>query len=297
MTTANICSRSILCCNCGAPTNGQTGALCYDCVKLTVDLSRDIQREAVIHFCRDCDRWLLPPASWIVAAPESRELLALCLKKLRGLGKVRLVDASFIWTEPHSRRIKVKLTVQDSIPDVSEILVQQSFEITYMVHTQQCPECAKSFTANVWRACVQVRQKVLHKRTFLFLEQLILKHNAHRDTINIKEVKDGIDFFFAYVCVVLMPVLNISSVTNSSTARETRPRPLSTSSSPSFRSRSRAPRPSFQKISTLQRNPTSSTTRRRLSPSARMTWLLSPSSSPRRLATSPLCKYRMPTWT
>lgn len=44
---------------------------------------------------------------------------------------------------------------------------------------------------------VQVRQKVAHKRTFLFLEQLILKHSAHRDTINIKEVHEGIDFFFA----------------------------------------------------------------------------------------------------
>jgi nonsense-mediated mRNA decay protein 3 len=27
---------------------------------------------------------------------------------------------------------------------------------------------------------VQVRQKVTHKRTFLWLEQLILKHNAHK---------------------------------------------------------------------------------------------------------------------
>jgi nonsense-mediated mRNA decay protein 3 len=44
---------------------------------------------------------------------------------------------------------------------------------------------------------VQVRQKVPHKRTFLYLEQLILKHGAHKDTINIKEVKDGLDFFFA----------------------------------------------------------------------------------------------------
>lgn len=44
---------------------------------------------------------------------------------------------------------------------------------------------------------MQVRQKVLHKRTFLYLEQLLLKHGAHRDTINIKEAKDGIDFFFA----------------------------------------------------------------------------------------------------
>ncbi|KFG79174.1 nonsense-mediated mRNA decay protein 3 [Metarhizium anisopliae] len=188
---------TILCCNCGAPIDGTTatGALCFNCVKLTVDISQGIQREATLNFCRDCDRWLLPPNSWIVAMPESRELLALCLKKLRGLHKVRIVDASFVWTEPHSRRIKVKLTIQDAVQD--GVLLQQSFEVVYVVATQQCPECAKSYTANVWRACVQVRQKVLHKRTFLFLEQLIMKHNAHRDTLNIKEAKDGIDFFFS----------------------------------------------------------------------------------------------------
>lgn len=123
---------------------------------LTIDISQGIQREAVLNFCRDCDRWLLPPAAWQVAAPESRELLALCLKKLR-LQKARVIDASFVWTEPHSRRIKVKITVQDS---VSEVLIQQSFVVTYTVHSQQCPECAQSFTPNHWRACVQVRQKV-----------------------------------------------------------------------------------------------------------------------------------------
>ncbi|PHH92112.1 hypothetical protein CDD83_8875 [Cordyceps sp. RAO-2017] len=190
-------SATILCCNCGAPIDGTTatGALCFACVKLTVDISQGVQREATLNFCRDCDRWLMPPSSWVVAMPESRELLALCLKKLRGLNKVRIVDASFVWTEPHSRRIKVKLTIQDSIQD--GMLLQQSFEVVYVVATQQCPECAKSYTANVWRACVQVRQKVLHKRTFLFLEQLIMKHAAHRDTLNIKEAKDGIDFFFS----------------------------------------------------------------------------------------------------
>ncbi|OAA47673.1 nonsense-mediated mRNA decay protein 3 [Metarhizium rileyi] len=188
---------TILCCNCGAPIDGTTatGALCFNCVKLTVDISQGIQREATLNFCRDCDRWLLPPTSWVVAMPESRELLALCLKKLRGLHKVRIVDASFVWTEPHSRRLRVKLTIQDAVQD--GVLLQQSFEVVYIVATQQCPECAKSYTANVWRACVQVRQKVLHKRTFLFLEQLIMKHSAHRDTLNIKEAKDGIDFFFS----------------------------------------------------------------------------------------------------
>jgi nonsense-mediated mRNA decay protein 3 len=164
-------------------------------VKLTIDVSQGIQREATLHFCRDCDRWLLPPSSWISATPESRELLALCLKKLRGLHKVRIIDASFIWTEPHSRRIKVKLTIQDSVSE--GVVLQQAFEVEYVVAYQQCPECAKSYTANTWRACVQVRQKVPHKRTFLYLEQLILKHGAHKDTINIKEVKDGLDFYYS----------------------------------------------------------------------------------------------------
>ena len=164
-------------------------------MKLTVDISDGIPREATIHTCRDCERWLQPPAHWVTAAPESRELLALCLKKLRGLSKVRIIDASFIWTEPHSRRVKVKITIQQEA--FAGTILQQTFEVEYVVAYHQCPDCAKSFTVNTWRAVVQVRQKVPHKRTFLYLEQLILKHSAHKDTINIKEVKDGLDFFYS----------------------------------------------------------------------------------------------------
>ena len=43
---------------------------------------------------------------------------------------------------------------------------------------------------------VQVRQKVPHKRTFLWLEQLILRHRAHVDCVNIVEMRDGLDFYF-----------------------------------------------------------------------------------------------------
>ncbi|KAI0021538.1 NMD3-domain-containing protein [Xylariomycetidae sp. FL0641] len=187
---------TIFCCDCGAPIDGSSAidAKCYDCFKLTKDISQGIQREATLHFCRDCDRWLQPPTSWVTAAPESRELLALCLKKL-SLNRTRIIDASFIWTEPHSRRVRVKLVIQAAIAE--DRVLQQALEVVYVVAYQQCPECAKSYTANVWRASVQVRQKVQHKRTFLFLEQLILKHGAHRESINIKEAKDGIDFFFS----------------------------------------------------------------------------------------------------
>ena len=36
-----------------------------------------------------------------------------------------------------------------------------------------------------------------HKRTFLFLEQVILKHDAHKNTVSIKAAPNGLDFFFA----------------------------------------------------------------------------------------------------
>ncbi|GKZ32049.1 ribosome-binding protein [Aspergillus brasiliensis] len=193
----NQIAATILCCNCGAPIDGTTaaGALCQDCVKLTVDISQGIQREAVLHCCKDCERWLQPPTSWVSAALESKELLAHCLRKLRGLSKVRIIDASFIWTEPHSKRIKVKITIQQEA--FQGTIVQQTFEVEYVVASLQCPDCKKSFTVNTWNSSIQLRQKVPHKRTFLYLEQLILKHNAHRDTINIKEAKDGLDFYFA----------------------------------------------------------------------------------------------------
>lgn len=187
---------TVLCCNCGTPIDGSTGlVMCYDCIKLTVDITEGIPREANISFCRNCERFLQPPGQWIKADLESRELLAICLRRLRGLTKVRLVDASFIWTEPHSRRIRVKLTVQGEA--MSNTIIQQTFEVEYVVIAMQCADCARSYTTNTWRATVQIRQKVSHKRTFLYLEQLILKHNAHVDTISITESRDGLDFFYA----------------------------------------------------------------------------------------------------
>src|SRR6266487_4293276 len=58
---------TVLCYNCGVPIDGTTaaGALCEECVKLTIDASQGIQREAVLHTCPDCDRWLSPPSQWL----------------------------------------------------------------------------------------------------------------------------------------------------------------------------------------------------------------------------------------
>ncbi|EEB08716.2 60S ribosomal export protein NMD3 [Schizosaccharomyces japonicus yFS275] len=184
---------TILCCQCGVPIPQNPAAMCLDCIKMSTDITEGIPRDGMLSYCRECERYLQPPNVWVAAQLESRELMAICLKKLRGLNQVRLIDASFIWTEPHSRRVKVKLTVQKEA--FTNTILQQSMVVEYVVNYTQCPDCARTYTPHIWKACVQVRQKVLHKRTFLYLEQVILKNRAHLNTVNIKEAKDGIDFF------------------------------------------------------------------------------------------------------
>lgn len=133
---------------------------------------------------------------WTACELESRELLALCLKKLKKLQQVRLIDAGFIWTEPHSKRIKVKLTIQKEV--FASTILQQVFVVEFIVCSLYCEDCTRVDAQLTWRAVVQVRQKVTHKRTFIWLEQLILKHNAHKDTTNIKEYRDGLDFYYSH---------------------------------------------------------------------------------------------------
>lgn len=44
---------------------------------------------------------------------------------------------------------------------------------------------------------LQARQHVAHKRTFLYLEQLILRAGADTQCINIKDIHEGLDFYFS----------------------------------------------------------------------------------------------------
>lgn len=60
-----------------------------------------------------------------------------------------------------------------------------------------CDECRRIEAKDYWRACVQVRQKCDFKKTLFYLEQLLLKHNAHSNTTTIKPSPTGIDFYYA----------------------------------------------------------------------------------------------------
>jgi len=96
-----------LCCQCGVTMEPNPANMCVSCLRIHVDITQDIPKQGILQFCRNCERYLQPPFEWISCALESKELLGLCLRKLKALNKVKLVDAGFIWTEPHSKLIKV----------------------------------------------------------------------------------------------------------------------------------------------------------------------------------------------
>ncbi|CAB0032427.1 unnamed protein product [Trichogramma brassicae] len=183
----------ILCCECATPIEPNPTNTCVGCLRSRIDLSEDIPKTATLNFCRNCERYLVPPGEWVKAALESRELLELCLKRLKNLQKVKLVDASFLWTEPHSKRIKVQLTVHGTILNA---VLEQVFVVEYVVANLMCEDCHRTEAKDFWNASAQVRQKSINRKTFYYLEQLILKHKAHENAVSIKPNADGLDFFF-----------------------------------------------------------------------------------------------------
>ncbi len=157
--------------------------MCRACLTSECDITADIEKQQTVTFCPKCERsvlfvaWLWrflnPPSQWIPAALESPELLSLCLKRVKGFGKTtKLKEASFIFTEPHSRRLIIqvlifvriiysifKIVVRGEL--YANTMVEQKAIINFTMHPQQCLECTRHDAKDYWNACVQIRQKVV----------------------------------------------------------------------------------------------------------------------------------------
>jgi nonsense-mediated mRNA decay protein 3 len=184
----------VLCCMCGVGMKPNRVNTCAACLQTTHDVTSEFSKNGVLLKCRSCERYQKASTGWVFCANESKALLALCLKRIKGLHKVSLVDANFVWTEEHSKRVKVKLTVQKEV--APSVVLQQQCVVEFVVQNKMCDECHAAEASMTWDTVVQVRQKVQHKRTFLFLEQLILRHREDARTISVKAQPDGVDFFF-----------------------------------------------------------------------------------------------------
>jgi nonsense-mediated mRNA decay protein 3 len=186
---------SVLCCKCSIPKVPNAANMCIRCLHSEVDITEGLQKHVIIIHCPECDSYLQPPRTWVKAQLESKEMLMFCEKILKNLNKLKLVSAELIWTEPHSRRIKVRLKIQKEVLDGA--ILEQLYVVEYVQQEHMCESCSRiQANPDQWVAAVQLRQHVSHRRTFFYLEQLILTHGPAAAAIKIKLVDQGMVFFF-----------------------------------------------------------------------------------------------------
>jgi len=213
----------IPCCLCGTPITPNAANQCSTCLASQFDLASILSRgpggshHIEVHQCRRCRRYEMAENAkrWEYADPESPELLRLCLKRIpalqqgskggaeqhlqqAGVSKIHLVDASWVWTEPHSMRLKVRLTVRAEL--AGGVNIQQRCAVELVVQWKQCPECNREFTNRTWHAVVQLRQKRsdgASRRGLVLLEAALAKNpDVRRHVLSVDPSRHGFDFYF-----------------------------------------------------------------------------------------------------
>ncbi|OIR58299.1 MAG: 60S ribosomal export protein NMD3 [Amphiamblys sp. WSBS2006] len=184
---------SILCCKCGVLIEPNPGNVCGECFTEELGHSGEIPAMLVLHHCRNCERYHIPPKKWVYCEPESLDLLKLCMQRIK-VKDAKITDGSFIWTESHSRRLQVRVLVDR---DTETATVRQEATVEYVLQNLQCKDCERLMAEKTWCAIVQIRQRAEGRRTLLYLEQLILTQNAHRGATDFKMRRNGMDFYFS----------------------------------------------------------------------------------------------------
>lgn len=204
----DVLVNKIPCCLCGTMILPNAANQCTACLAQNFDLKQMIQGKdgepLTVHQCRQCRRYARTETHYEDCEPESPQLLSICLKHIPVLVKrghssnrLKVVDASWIWTEPNSMRLKVRVTVRT---DMESVTIQQRVPVEYIVRWKMCTNCNREYTNRTWHALVQLRQKreAGAPRKGLAALEMALSRNRdiRKNVIKIDASRHGLDFYF-----------------------------------------------------------------------------------------------------
>ena len=200
----------IPCCLCGQMILPNEANQCTTCLAQQFDLRQVLQGKNgephIIHQCRQCRRFARTESVYEPCDFESPELLSICLKQIPALitskngataSKIHIVDAIWVWTEPHSMRLKIRLTIRT---EMMAVQIQQRVLVEYHIHWKMCDNCNRQYTNRTWQALVQLRQKrdIGATRRGLAAMEMALRRNKdlRSKVLKIDACKNGLDFYF-----------------------------------------------------------------------------------------------------
>lgn len=186
---------SLLCCLCGTSIEFNEAYMCLECLKNQYDITSALPKQCELKQCRKCTRWQLGQHQWALHKMESLSLMNVLLKKVISAKDTRILEASYIWTEPHSKRIKIKVEIERAVLD-SKISLRQNAVIEFVVRNAQCLECIREATDHSWKVCLRIRHRVGHKKSLYQLESVMVKKGLHNLILSVDVAKEGLDLYF-----------------------------------------------------------------------------------------------------
>lgn len=181
-------SYTISCCKCGISIIPNCFNMCNRCRMSEINVLAGVKTKYILESCKKCERYHLPPKKWM-NIDNKNDLLSFIFLRYKEIRDLPIVSTNFAVTEEHSKQIIL-------CTEIEKENVKKSIKIHFKLKNKQCSDCDKVEAKQYWTSIVQVRQRSVSKRTFLFIEQSILKNKMFKNCSNIKERKDGMDFYY-----------------------------------------------------------------------------------------------------
>jgi nonsense-mediated mRNA decay protein 3 len=151
--------------------------------------------------CKKCERWQVTKASkstdsWINHPLESSGLLHFCLKTVPELQKpeITVIDSSFVWTEPHSKRLIVSVELERGVLN-NKVRLREKVSIDFKIVHKQCLDCIHDASDHTWGALIQLRQK-RSELSLSGVEQGLSASPLLPLLLSVDTVKEGLDLYF-----------------------------------------------------------------------------------------------------
>lgn len=189
--------QQVPCCMCGSMILPNEACLCVVCLQRETSLQNEKEDVNELIQCKSCNKWCshIGKDTWVYHELESAGLLGLCVKKLGSISKAKILDAAWIWTEPHSRRLKLYVDIEKAVLD-GKMKVQQRVVAEFVLKSKHCSDCIRSESDHSWGAMIQLRQRNNHQRSLVVLESQLTKGGMHNLMIGVENSKQGMDFYF-----------------------------------------------------------------------------------------------------
>ncbi|KAL5101363.1 hypothetical protein RYX36_005690, partial [Vicia faba] len=180
---------TIPCFQCKFPIQPNSSNSCVKCLQSKNDITLGLRKKLYLLYCPRCKTYSEPLTSWIKLPLQPKQLLDFCLillQKNLSSSNVRLVRSQTIPSQPNSKIIKIRVTVQKET-------LQQSYLVDFVQHKRACKSCSPKPDPDQWNSVVELRQHACHMR----LDHAIWKHDVAARAVKINKMKHGVDFFFA----------------------------------------------------------------------------------------------------